>query len=637
MLQLRTRAGTGSALVLLAGLALSSPAQAGAQSVTLTNRVPATGATTPSLTGTSDPVSHLDFETSIREIYGRYADVLKASGADVRFAISKVQTRRSLEFESVTWAEIASTVDGASVSTKVATYGSDLPSQEKVSYWAEWHERPSPNVQQLQEREADFASLSLRQVLAVVAESNAERYAAVTAVSSYEVRVDLAGRSRSYRANIYWKPVATDKVLFSVVDLIVPDLAMAFEEDRDIVKGGAEWQSPTDSGSPGVNQAASRAETCTFSQRVTALPRAGIYGFHEHESGYHESVLNMTASCKTTTTCTSHCFMPQASSTCTEWGAIAGFRRFHTMAERTHGISTDGLGPGLTSECGYTQGCAIRSCSLFEQCLSIQFALSGKGAQVALRSDPPVPIDLSVQKGAVCPAARPIDDRDGPPCGERTPGLVALDLHGQGEPISLGPGAVRLRRLEPSTTMHHGHTVSYLMGEWALVLVPGASGGGVAGAEVQGATVEDFGAGVVAGLSDTLSARLTASASGQREALVVAVPLHEPNSRRIPLPALQLEAGAAPISVPATHWGRALLLADFGEDHTLQELSILHSTALVSRELALHFERSLKLTPQTAEPHRVVAFVLVDVGAKLEIVSQLMYLPRCCCGDYFCQ
>jgi hypothetical protein len=57
----------------------------------------------------------------------------------------------------------------------------------------------------------------------------------------------------------------------------------------------------------------------------------------------------------------------------------------------------------------------------------------------------------------------------------------------------------------------------------------------------------------------------------------------------------------------------------------------------VPRELALHLERSLKLTPQTAEPHRVVAFVLVDVGAKLEIVSQLMYLPRCCCGDYFCQ
>jgi hypothetical protein len=324
-----------------------------------------------------------------------------------------------------------------------------------------------------------------------------DRYRGVGAFSSFAVTVGFGGKSRSYRANIFWKALSADQVLFSLTDGVVLDASAAFHEDRPIVA----WDQ--------INPSA---------PRPTLEPAAAS------------------------------------------------------------------LDPARES---HREACeAARAAAYFERM----------------------------------------------PCQERSSSLVAVDLHGRGEPIPLGTGAVTLRRLEPSSVTHHGQAIRYLVGEWAHIAVPA---GGASGLEVKSATVEDFGAGALSALNETLTARLTAPASGAREALVVAVPLAEPASRRIPLPALRLDAPTGPR--PEARRGRALLLADFSEDHTLRKLSVLHATAGVPRELALDLERRLKLEPQTPEPHRVVAFVLVDVGAQVEIVSELLYLPRSCCGDAFCQ
>jgi hypothetical protein len=635
MFRLRTRAGTGSALALLAVLTLTSAVQAGSNSITLLRHPTEPGSTPTKLEGSPNPLDRLDFEASIREIYGRFTEITRKSGNEVRFVISDVVVYRPNQYDQLSWSEIGEVEPGPTIPTTLVSRERDLPSQVEYGYEAKWQEAPAEAAETFAQFQRSAAGMTLAQIIDATQKEAPDKAVPIEAVARFTVTTTLAGRSRTYKSSAFWRAWAPDTVAFWLSERVVSRVEDAWSEDRPIRP-----VPELDNASPApetTSPAANSRYSCRTTSRFYNLPGANTYGFEGHTSGNHGAALSVPLTCSTTAACTSHCVTQQPYTSCTETGATGAIFR-HEIHNARHSSSISGLGPGLTSECGYAWGCAVRECfRIFPFCSSIQFGVSGNGAQVALRADASALVDLGTQKGATCPAAIPIDDRDGPPCEEETPGMVALDLHGQGEPISLGTGAVKLRRLEPSTTMHHGHAVSYLMGEWALVSVPGASGGGAAGAEVQGATVEDFGAGVVAGLSDTLSARLTASASGKREALVVAVPLHEPNSRRIPLPALQLEAGAAPISVPTAHRGRALLLADFGEDHTLQKLSVLHSTAFVSRELALHFERSLKLTPQTAEPHRVVAFVLVDVGAKLEIVSQLMYLPRCCCGDYFCQ
>jgi hypothetical protein len=407
--------------------------------------------------------------------------------------VAEVETYRADQFDKVRWVELVVLEPGPTIEVRSTIHGGDLPSQETVSVEVSWQE-PSPdaaaNVAAFEEA---AAGLTLADGLGLASESQPERYVGVGAVSAFTVTLAFEGRSRTYRANVAWKALSAELVLFSLGDTVVQSVVDLLAEDRPIVERDASEPRPS------------------FEAIVPAEPDA-----------------------------------------------------------------------------------------------------------------------IAEDRVAACEAARMEASLERLPCQERSPALFALDLHGRSEPFGLGAGAVALRRLEPSTATHQGQAVRSLTGEWALVEASPTSE-----AQVTSATVEDFGAGVVAGLSNTLAARLTASAGGKREALVVAVPLEEPPSRRIPLPIVRLEA--LPVQVPASQRGRTLLLADFGEDLALQKLTVLHGSAFVSHRLALHLERTLKLQAETATPHRVVAFVLVDVGAELEIVSQLRYRPRSCCGADFCQ
>jgi hypothetical protein len=632
MFRLRTRAGTGSALALLAALALASAVQAGSNSITLLRHPTEPGSTPTKLAGSPNPLDRLDFEASIREIYGRFTEITRKSGNEVRFVISDVLVYRPNQYEQLSWSEIGEVEPGPTIATVLVSRGRDLPSQVEYGYEAKWQEATEEAAETFAQFQRSAAGMSLAQVIDATRKEAPDQAVPIEAVARFTVTATLAGRSRTYESSAFWRAWAADTVAFWLSERVVSRVEDAWSEDRPIRP-----VPDLDNASPApaaTSSAANSRYTCRTTSRFYNLPGPNTYGFEGHSSGNHGAALSVPLTCSTTAACTSHCATQQPYTSCTETGATGAIFR-HEIHYARDSSSISGLGPRLTSECGYAWGCAVRECfRVFPFCASIQFSASGSGAQVALRADASALVDLGTQKGAVCPAAIPIDDRERP-CEEEEAQLFGLDLLGAGEPIALGSAAVRLRRLEPGPAMHHGQAVSYLLGEWALVSLSSGQAAGAGSLEVRQTTAEDLGARLAADLAPTLAARLAPGPN--REALVVALPLHEANSRRIPLPALQLEAGAAPISVPTAHRGRALLLVDFGENHRLQKLSVLHSTAFVSRELALHFERSLKLTPQTAEPHRVVAFVLVDVGAKLEIVSQLMYLPRCCCGDYFCQ
>jgi hypothetical protein len=622
-----------ASLLLAAGPAFA----VGAAEVTLTNQVPspegrqAGPQASMSLAGGSDQwagiLDRVDVEQSIRDIYQRFADAARASGDGIRFEISNVTTYRPSQFDEILWLSLFTLPDGLVIQTIPSQRAGALPSEDVVTFRSAW-EPAEKTFEGAQELTKAIPLLTAASALDQLAEWNPARLRGVVAASSFDVRVQFAGRNRAYRAMVLWKPLSSDALLFTLVDHVVPGVDLAFSENRPVVT-----HEEFDSGIGGPELAPRFGCISTFFDLYSNI--LTVTGFQYHTTGNHSGSLRLGRTCQTTVGCSSYCTPYQAYSNCSDWGSVSNPLYPHYMFYSAAVDSIDGYGAGVASQCGYALGCAVKECFLAICGGGVNFGVSGYGGSIALRAVSSVLGDLSVHQGGNCPGAESAD----PPCHhccESANQVITMSLRGGGEPIQLPSAEIPLTRHERSDVMHHGQQVSYLMGEWALVSYTSDEQQGASSA-ILAQSSPAFSEARAAEVSTTLAAELStrgAAAGGKQVALMVAVPSHEANSRYIPMPDFKVAAGRPPAG---SQRGEVLVRADFSEDHHLQDLRILYDDlGGVSRDLALYIERAISLNAPPDELHRVVVFALLSVGDSLGIESTISYLPKCCCGGEPC-
>jgi hypothetical protein len=628
----KMRGVCGVVLCLLAG---TQALAAGAGEVTITNRVGGweageklAGPRSPVRGGALSLPAGFDAGASVQGIYKRFIEAAKASGEEIDLAIANVTTHYPNQFADLSWLSLFTLPGDLVIDTVPYQRAGKLPSKTVVSFHSAWREAKS-NFEAGEDLLRASPSLSAASALERLAAWDPVRLEGVAALSSFDVEVSFQGKSRGYRAMILWKPLSADTLLFTLVDHVVPGVDLAFSEERSIVRfeeigariSGGDPQSKILGG-------------CYSTHFDLFNPQLTLARFEGHSTGDHRGELRLGRVCDTTSICESFCTPYAAWSNCAEWGSLSNILVTHRMYANAAISSISGFGAGVSSNCGYALGCAVKQCPLGVCSGGVSFSLSGSGATISMIALSSVLSDLSVSSGGVCPGAQekePICK-----CCESASAVTVVGVSSGGDQQELPNAGVPLRRLEESSVKHHGQNVRYLMAEWALVSYSPVSGQSGRKARVLGASSDAFSQDQVEGLVDALAAdpRTKRRAGGEQVALLVATPSHEANSRSIPMPDFEVAASRPPAG---SGRGTVLVMADFDEDHQLQEFRILHETVGgVSQELATHLERSVSLRPFSSQKHRVVVFALLSVGTTTAAKSTYSYLPKCCCGGEFC-
>lgn len=625
------RGFSGLVLCLLAG---TQALAAGSVQVTITNRVAGSdageklaGPRAPGRSGAQSLPAGFDAGASVQDIYKRFTEATKASGDEIDLAVTNVTTYYPHQFSEIKWFSLFTLPSDLAIDTVPHQRDGKLPSKNVVSFRSSWQEA-SKNFEAGKELLEANPELSAASVLARLKDWEPARFQGVSALSSFDVEVSFQGKNRNYRAMILWKPLSTDRLLFTLVDHVVPGVDLAFSDQRPIVKFEEIVRQPETFG----ENPQAKVAGCYSRHYDLFNPTLTNAGFEEHNSGNHNALVRMGRTCDTTFACESFC-TPYAGWGCEEWGSLSNLVYSHRMFASTAVSAIAGYPAGISSQCGFAVGCAVKNC-FFGACSGVQFGASGFGASIALRANDDVLRDLSVQSGGVCPGAEerePICH-----CCASASAVTVVGVSNVGDRQELPSAGIPLRRLEESGAKHHGQNVRYLMAEWALVSYSSSTGPVAGKARILGASSDSFGQAQIEGLVDGLAPtpRTKRRTGSEQIALLVATPSHEANSRRIPMPEFELAAGRPPLG---SGRGTVLVMADFDEEHQLQELRILHDTVGgVSQELATYLERSVSLRPFSSQKHRVVVFALLSVGANTEVETTYSYLPKCCCGTEFC-
>ena len=579
--------------------------------------------------------SDFDPAESVRAIYARFADASRASGHGIRFEIADVTTYRPEQFDELLWFDLFTAPGGWSIETTPYERAEWLPSRESISFASTWRQ-----VDGEPWRRSSFSKTAseMRAIaaLAQLAKESPERFSGLDALSRIAVDVTFDHRSRQYDALVLWKRLAGNTVLFTLIDHVVPGIDRAFHEPRTAVPTEQILEFADPSMAYRAQEDAGRLPTkaCLNLQYDQYDPTLWASDSTGHSSGQHQSSLRAARLCQLSN-CRSTCTPYQAGQSCADLGSISNPLYWHKKSTSIRVSSINGIGTN-SSECGYAFGCAVRSC-LLGWCSGASFGAQGYGAKLTISATSSVVSDMSLSKGGFCQAGEtidpPNDDDGGPGCNGLIGEIATVSLRDGTIGSELPARDFMLTRLEPSTVEHGGHTISYLMGEWALLRSTYADGAAGNVTAVGGSNPE-FGRLKGAELESVLAGPRATKMAADDLLLVVGMPPHEANSRRIPLP--DLEVAAIPVR-PGTPVRKIFVRADFAEDTTLQALEILHDTSGgVPHELALQIEKALSLTPVHDEQHRVIAFALLSVGETLNLESSLLYLPKCCCGTEFC-
>lgn len=230
---------------------------------------------------------------------------------------------------------------------------------------------------------------------------------------------------------------------------------------------------------------------------------------------------------------------------------------------------------------------------------------------------------------AICGVSCTCECNDPPhPCSTVAPGVEMMSLSDAALPFKVAPTPFGLTRLEDSGVFHHGEQIRYLMGEWALLTYTGGKAG-LPQVEVAKTSSEAYARTRAADLTRSLWPLRGDLAPGRHSVLMVSVPDHPDNTRSIALPELHLEDAR----LAGVGEGEALVLADFADDRSLQELTVLDDTVGGLTPAAVEQLRgALSLDYFSDDSHRVVAFAVVELGESPQLKSSFAYMPKCCCN-----
>lgn len=168
-----------------------------------------------------------------------------------------------------------------------------------------------------------------------------------------------------------------------------------------------------------------------------------------------------------------------------------------------------------------------------------------------------------------------------------------------------------------SRTKLHGDR-KFLMDEWTVT--------GDNWANASRGSSDDFSDVVDAQLGDRLSASF----------LVIQQPVHERNDRWIPLPEIHLTETTL-ASDRAGSGEIVAVRAEIFENPRIEELQLLYASMPVD-ETWLRELLKQRITLQFATPkeHPTVAFLVLQIGEQLEVVSTRSVLPKCCPCEGIC-
>jgi hypothetical protein len=598
------------------------PSRAEAQ-VAISNEWPKAEPPAPSPGYTpGDAFNQLDVAATVRGIYNQFADLTRRSGQEIRFELSEVKTYRAAQFGQVSLVEMMNPLRGEALQTYEVNSMEQLPSNLLFSYRTAWTPGNTEGGQ------AQIDALSRYSVADAVPMKEAHEPGSLkglVAVSTFDVAVEFESKSVEYSAAVWWREYSAARVVFSLVDNVTTGVAQFYVEGLDSERKVVPFDQ--------LNEPAPPAEpllpASCVAESSTVRDTQRLDDDEGHDTGTHFSILNSQFECRTQADCISRCTVVPRPWTCGEAGSLGNPLYTHRTTSKPGQSQILGGGLGAASTCGFAIGCAVDDCFLGLCGAQPTITFGGLGAGIEATVLGTTVSDLSVESGVNCPPARayvPLPPR----CEELAASVVALPLRPAGEtrvlPIREG---VKLLRLEPSGVIHHGSPVSYLVGEYALVT---AEKGGLR-VRRETPTGFDEGAAREVALAAWGKQDSAESLGADHKMLLVAVPSHEANSRIIAIPELRLSAD---VRHATRERGKILVRADFGEDHRLQALELLHTdSGAGSWKVMLALERALSLEPST-ERHRVVTFAWLDVGETIKIESSLAYLPRCCCGTVFC-
>jgi hypothetical protein len=276
----------------------------------------------------------------------RYA---RTSGTPVTFELSDFRTILRPDWTRTRAADLLTFAGGRSLQFDVTRFQEEgTPGISYRARWADSQPTSAETLRALQGMSAEEAYTFAAQEI--------PRMARAVALTTYQVRAEFAGESRTYRAVFLWIPANGKKVDFMVTDWVTQRVDEAILERvpaAALVPGGG---GPRPITAP-LLVVPCVEESMTLDSGLYQVP-AGTSG---HSSGSHSAAARFEATCVCQADCYNKCQPTVAYENCLDTGEISGFFRAHvtrTKADQVGGTKRDG---GAKCSAGYA--CYIQDCS----------------------------------------------------------------------------------------------------------------------------------------------------------------------------------------------------------------------------------------------------------------------------------
>jgi hypothetical protein len=405
--------------------------------------------------GPPSELTHEQMEEAVRTAYARAAAYMANAGAEVELDVGAVQTLEPREWDTILWTDIATYPEGWVIevigSNRSHRDDGVLTSQTR-SYEPRWRERPSFDWSHPEMKWA--AAATVREAVEFESQHDNPGWKRLFAITTYEVAVTFAGRSRQYQAAFFWYTEEGGGLALSALDRITQGIGEALSEpvppeglwfpapERPPRLGLRSGRSAATSPSlQGITASTTSGPTCTSSSNTDSTFK-NARGTNGHSSGYHEGYAGIQNSCSCDVACTSRCRGGFAGLGCADTGLATTYGKCHNLAQnQAPGSETrfDGHLSGATCATGY--GCAQRTCVGSTCGCSVSIGVSASGASVTFspsNAEWTAQLPHTTYCGA-CTEVPPVDDGSGTPDQEGTgdpgpsPGSpILIDLDGAG-------------------------------------------------------------------------------------------------------------------------------------------------------------------------------------------------------------
>lgn len=605
-------------------------------------------------------VDELSEEEVVQEMYAAAEKLLRGSGHDFQVALHSFETIYREDFGNHETTDHMTLDLGLSLQLSKSNLQSSRAPHEFLHVSAEW-QRLNPNLP------PDLHDIKLSETVQFVERSARHKaddenlQPVVKAATSYHVELRALGEEASYQAMVFWLLDNDGRTSFSIQDPLIPGMGWLILdtgkkttphdnlEDLDkefpIADPPTEIRRKTHS-CAAKNQDGSQGQ---ISGTGNARHASGVTAHRTHiQLGYHETC---------STDCSESCTLSGTTRSCADYSPNGPFTQTGISSHQALSSFSARVKSGSEGICAVAQQCAFEQCFVGGGCtgvtVSAQVSILSTGASFSFGNATGAieSFDLSAEHDVLCtrefhepPEIPP------PPCGccSQTNKTTVLALEGNLAAPKLTDSASTLRRLEVGPAMEDGTQVQYLMEEWAVVSIETDSRkhetGSASGIKVHNHSDPYFAQTRFDEISHAAAeTSIHETAPGERRGtfLIFEAPEHPNNSRAIRLPKLRLTDHRIPT---ASTPGKILTRIYADETGAVRAVGTLHGydgfTSIFDPpdDLLFFLRTNLEVQYVGQEKHPVVFFAIFQLrGNTVQLLQTEGFLPRCCCGTFFCE